>query len=178
MRSVNNLVAPGGQLFPKTDVSSEFFEEQVSDILDKMKKTLIEKNKMYGSSSMNLGIIGVYIHLYDKTSRLKSIIERSLSGQEMFFEGIEDTLMDAMGYSILGLVLLRYLKANSDAPSPATSSESLDKMIERIYLDNMDNPEIFSSTVWSTILSVLRKKDPKFLEEVKDILFLREEISK
>ena len=119
---LKELIFPEGKLFPKVAVSKEEFAHSVRKIFTEMGDILIKKNQMYGNSSMDLGLIGIYIHQHDKVMRLRSILERASSGEKMHFEGIEDTLRDMIGYSVLGLTvynaLMESLPVNGEKSCP------------------------------------------------------------
>ena len=92
-------------VFEKTVVPQEQFASLVTKILGDMTALLIEKNRMYGGASMDMGMTGVYVHIHDKDTRLKSLIEKRAAGQQISFEGTEDTLRDTIGYATIGLVI-------------------------------------------------------------------------
>ena len=95
-------------IFKKTKVSQARFAQESSEILKEVSEILIKKNRMYGGASMDLGMVGTYVHLHDKVSRLKQLVEIHESGNpdQIEFEGIEDTLRDMIGYATIGLVIL------------------------------------------------------------------------
>ncbi len=81
-------------------------EEEVRRITDEVIQILLKKNADYGGASFDLGLNGNMVHLWDKISRYKTLIENKLKGQNPNFESIEDTLKDIMGYAIIGLIIL------------------------------------------------------------------------
>lgn len=93
------------KIFEKTVVPQETFAKEVAENLDFMKDLLVEKNRMYGGASMDMGITGVYVHIHDKVTRLRSLIEKRAAGEGVSFEGIEDTLRDLIGYATIGLIV-------------------------------------------------------------------------
>ncbi len=122
--NLRDLVFPDGKLFPKVVISPEEFSFQVKKVFSEMSEILIKKNQMYGNSSMDLGLVGIYIHEHDKVMRLRSILERTSSGEVLHFEGIEDTLRDMIGYAVLGLTVFEALKNNIPAEN-ASKPEKL-----------------------------------------------------
>ena len=81
--------------------------EDIKIITDEVSEMLVKKNEDYGSASFDLGLNGNMVHIYDKACRLKSLIEKVNKGLEPNFESIEDTLKDLLGYSIIGLIILK-----------------------------------------------------------------------
>lgn len=83
----------------------EFDELHV--ISDDIIKMLIRKNADYGGASFDLGLNGNMVHLWDKISRYRNLIENKNAGIEPNFESVEDTLKDIIGYAMIGLIILR-----------------------------------------------------------------------
>lgn len=103
-------------LFTAVPVSQENFENHVDKTFEEMSSILKEKNRMYGGASMDLGMVGNYVHLYDKVSRLRTLVNIMFSEVDrdlVSFEGIEDTLRDIIGYATIGLAILN--EQNSDS---------------------------------------------------------------
>jgi hypothetical protein len=68
-------------------------------------------------------------------------------------------------------------KDNSNLTKPLDQVQQLKNAIENVFLSNMDRPEVFASIVWKSIVEELKAVAPKnYLQEVSDILFLREDI--
>jgi len=91
------------------------FEKQLDEIYFELKTVLIKKNEDYGNASLSTGddtwnLIGNQIRLYDKVNRYKSLLNNSLKGKETNFEGIEDTIMDIIGYGFLGKMIYNQSK--------------------------------------------------------------------
>ena len=88
-------------------------EANIESRCEKIKGTLIEKNKMYGDSFFitleEYGDSLICVRLEDKLNRLKQIILKGMSDKESD-ERLVDTLTDIAGYSILSLVYLENLK--------------------------------------------------------------------
>lgn len=81
--------------------------EDIKIITDEVSKMLVKKNEDYGSASFDLGLNGNMVHIYDKACRFKSLVDKKNKGLEPNFESIEDTLKDILGYSIIGLIILK-----------------------------------------------------------------------
>ena len=47
------------------------------------------------------------VHLWDKVSRYRNMVENKMRGEQPNFEGIEDTLKDIIGYAVIGLHILK-----------------------------------------------------------------------
>ncbi|RLD82543.1 MAG: hypothetical protein DRJ10_04930 [Bacteroidetes bacterium] len=79
-------------------------ERSIKEITDEITTILLKKNADYGGASFDLGLNGNMVHLWDKVSRYRSIINNS---SQTNFEGLEDTLMDIIGYAIIGIHILK-----------------------------------------------------------------------
>jgi len=79
-------------------------EESIKRLTDEITDILLKKNEDYGGASFDLGLNGNMVHLWDKVSRYRSLI--NLDNKEPNFEGLEDTLKDIIGYAIIGLHIL------------------------------------------------------------------------
>ncbi|HML70202.1 MAG TPA: nucleotide modification associated domain-containing protein [Macellibacteroides fermentans] len=79
-------------------------EESIKEITDEMLEILLKKNEDYGGASFDLGLNGNMVHLWDKVSRYRNLI--NCSQNEPNFEGLEDTLKDIIGYAIIGLHII------------------------------------------------------------------------
>lgn len=79
-------------------------KESIKKITDEVTDILLKKNQDYGGASFDLGLNGNMVHLWDKVSRYRSLIQNSQSNPN--FESIEDTLRDIIGYAIIGLHIL------------------------------------------------------------------------
>ncbi len=81
-------------------------EETLDKILNRIKDTILMKNKRYGNSFHQTieeyGVIALLIRLTDKLNRLKTAYQ--------YRESMEDTLIDIAGYAILGLIELENRK--------------------------------------------------------------------
>ena len=96
--------------------------ESIQEIQDALKETLLKKNADYGSASFDLGLNGNMVHIWDKSSRFRNLVEKSLKSEKSVtnFESLEDTLNDLIGYAIIGLHILNFQKdkitTNTDTP--------------------------------------------------------------
>lgn len=76
----------------------------LAELLD----TVVRKNINYGASFdecvKEFGTAGAIIRLYDKGNRLRSL----LSKEDLVGEGVNDTLLDIAGYSLLTYVLVNH----------------------------------------------------------------------
>ena len=79
-------------------------EEQIRNITDEITAILLRKNEDYGSASFELGLNGNMVHLWDKVSRYRTLIEKP--DKTPHFESVADTLKDIIGYAIIGLIIL------------------------------------------------------------------------
>lgn len=79
-------------------------ERSIKQITDDITTILLKKNADYGGASFDLGLNGNMVHLWDKISRFRSLIESDKN--EPNFESVEDTLRDIIGYAIIGLHIL------------------------------------------------------------------------
>ena len=71
--------------------------------LFKVKQILLNKNNDYGNNNLEyFGIIGIVIRLCDKLNRLRNLENKS---SNVLNETIEDTVLDAIGYCILGIIV-------------------------------------------------------------------------
>jgi len=95
-------------LFKKSSITHEDFEKFVPRFYESMGILLLEKNRMYGSASMDMGTVGIFVHLTDKMKRLETLLNLHAEGkgETASFEGIEDTLKDIIGYATLGSAIL------------------------------------------------------------------------
>lgn len=71
-----------------------------------LKEILEKKNTDYGNSALkNGGLVGNYVRIMDKVSRIESLQQSSVSN----FESLQDTWLDLAGYAVIGLVILSVL---------------------------------------------------------------------
>lgn len=68
----------------------------------RMVSTLVSKQNAYGHGNINkFGTVGILVRLSDKVQRYKNLTERNTSPS---WETLEDTLLDLVGYSVVGLM--------------------------------------------------------------------------
>lgn len=79
-------------------------KQSIKKITDEITETLLKKNQDYGGASFDLGLNGNMVHLWDKIKRYKHIVENK--GQEPNYEKLRDTLLDIIGYAIIGIQIL------------------------------------------------------------------------
>ena len=91
--------------------SETMTRESINEIFNGMADLLARKNRDYKGASFDLGMTGNMVHIWDKASRLRHLVE---SKEKPNFEGIEDTLKDLIGYAVIGLHIL---KAQEEEPT-------------------------------------------------------------
>ena len=123
-------------LFEKTSVSTEQFAEQTKRILKEVHEIVVAKNREYGASSMELGPVGNYVHLFDKVKRIKQMLEKRYRGEEAKFESLEDSYRDIIGYALLGLVILESLHYHD----PEVGFPPPTGIVPTVQWDNSPNP--------------------------------------
>ena len=83
------------------------FEEALDTILAEMRAVMIERQIKYGSTNiLDCGKPGIAVRLSDKAARLRNAW-LSGKGTNVTDESIEDTLIDAANYAVIGLMLGR-----------------------------------------------------------------------
>jgi hypothetical protein len=82
-------------------------KESIEQLFKEITETLVKKNEDYGSASFDLGLIGNMVHVWDKTKRYRSLVEKQMQGEKPNFETVEDTLKDLIGYAVIGLHILK-----------------------------------------------------------------------
>lgn len=99
-------------------MDNKTFEERADmhlRILQEIHDTYRKKNSDYGGSFTNLykkfGLISPIIKLYDKLTRLESLIDKDI---EVVDESIEDTLLDMANYAIMTALEMRIDKGYYD----------------------------------------------------------------
>jgi hypothetical protein len=80
-------------------------EKQAREIIEDVIQLLLKKNADYGSASFDLGLCGNMVHLWDKVKRYRVLVENF--EKQPNFESIQDTLMDIIGYAIIGLLIMK-----------------------------------------------------------------------
>lgn len=66
---------------------------------------LLKKNADYGNASFDLGLIGNFVHIWDKSSRIKKLMSKN--DKDINYESLEDSFKDLLGYAIIGLHILQ-----------------------------------------------------------------------
>jgi hypothetical protein len=79
--------------------------ESIKKITDDITEILLKKNQDYGSASFDLGLNGNMVHLWDKVSRYRTLVQNNQCAPN--FENIDDTLKDIIGYAIIGLHIMK-----------------------------------------------------------------------
>lgn len=85
---------------------NEMSKESINEIFNGMSDLLVKKNQDYKGASFDLGMNGNMVHLWDKVTRYRNMVEKQMKGEVPNFEGIEDTLKDIIGYAVIGLHIL------------------------------------------------------------------------
>lgn len=86
---------------------NEMTQESINAIFNGMSELLVKKNQDYKGASFDLGMNGNMVHLWDKVTRYRNMVEKQTKGEVPNFEGIEDTLKDIIGYAVIGLHILK-----------------------------------------------------------------------
>lgn len=81
--------------------------ESIQEIFNGMADLLARKNQDYKGASFDLGLNGNMVHLWDKVTRYRNMVENSKNPN---FESVEDTLYDIIGYAVIGLHILKLQK--------------------------------------------------------------------
>jgi len=78
-------------------------EWALRDVADEVVELVLRKNADYGDAWQVYGLAGILVRLSDKAMR----VERLAQGEALVVEeGARDTLMDMVGYCLLGLLLI------------------------------------------------------------------------
>lgn len=80
-------------------------KESIEEIFSGMADLLVRKNRDYKGASFDLGLNGNMVHIWDKVTRYRNIVENP--SMEINFESVEDTLKDIIGYAVIGLHILK-----------------------------------------------------------------------
>ena len=87
----------------KGNGSETMTPESINSIFSDMTDLLVRKNQDYKGASFDLGLEGNMVHLWDKVTRYRHMVE---SKDLPNFEAIEDTLRDIIGYAVIGIHIL------------------------------------------------------------------------
>lgn len=165
-----------------------------------------KNKKYKGASFQNgiRALIGNMFRQEDKNLRFKHLVfdwidrgANSSDFDEPFGESIWDTIRDQLGYAYIGLTICSLYgigpykfheivdkKNGGTLPHSRKAVEyresgyaDIRSAIESLYLSTQKDPEKFSKALWLEVISFLKGiGDQKFLDEVSDILFLREDL--
>ena len=69
-------------------IKPKMTKESVRKIFDEMADILVKKNEDYKGASFDLGLSGNFVHIWDKVSRLKHLLDNKQSGKKENFEGM------------------------------------------------------------------------------------------
>lgn len=76
-------------------------------IVKEMREIIAKKNNDYGDDNIGaLGEKGIFVRIWDKVSRLKSLVWLNKNAQ-VSNESIDDTLMDLANYAIINMIVRR-----------------------------------------------------------------------
>lgn len=87
-------------------VTREAMEKVTTDIFDEVMTIIMEKNYDYGDAWQRHGLAGLLVRISDKALRYENIMGKK---HLVVDESARDTLVDMIGYSILGLLLINSL---------------------------------------------------------------------
>jgi len=187
------------------EIAPKEFFDFIQGVSDEILPFLYEKNKKYKGASFQNGIRALIGNCYrqeDKMLRFKHLIfdwiDKGATGSEFdepFGESVWDTIRDQLGYAYIGLTICALYgigpytfhgvidKKNGTPPHSREAVKHREEhpdiraSIESLYLSTRHDPERFSKAIWLEIVSYLKHVgDQKFLDEVSDILFLREDL--
>lgn len=82
-------------------------KQTIEQVFAEITDLLVKKNKDYKGASFDLGLTGNMVHLWDKVSRYRNIVEQKMREEQPNFESIEDTLKDIIGYAVIGIHILK-----------------------------------------------------------------------
>ena len=82
-------------------------KQSIEKIFAPMVDLLVKKNHDYKGASFDLGLDGNFVHIWDKVSRMRRLIDLRKKGEKQNFEGLVDTYHDLIGYCVIGLHILQ-----------------------------------------------------------------------
>ena len=85
----------------------EMTKQSIEKIFAPMVDLLVKKNHDYKGASFDLGLDGNFVHIWDKVSRMRRLIDLRKKGESQNFEGLVDTYHDLIGYCVIGLHILQ-----------------------------------------------------------------------
>lgn len=75
-------------------------------VIEEALQLSIKKNNAYGKGNISaLGLRGVFVRIWDKTNRLKTLIWDN-TGKDEVNESVRDTLIDLINYAVYGIMLI------------------------------------------------------------------------
>jgi hypothetical protein len=94
--------------------SQEDWQEDVTEVCEDIKSTLISKNQKYGGSKplrcfSKYKVRGILVRLEDKLNRIENFLEQHENGENVDMEVIRDAFRDIAGYSISGTIVTKEL---------------------------------------------------------------------
>ena len=82
-------------------------KQSIEKIFAPMVDLLVKKNHDYKGASFDLGLDGNFVHIWDKVSWMRRLIDLRKKGEKQNFEGLVDTYHDLIGYCVIGLHILQ-----------------------------------------------------------------------
>jgi len=77
-----------------------------SKVVSEALELSIRKNNAYGKGNISaLGVRGIFVRIWDKTNRLKTLVWDK-TGKDEVNESVRDTLIDLANYAIYGVMLI------------------------------------------------------------------------
>lgn len=102
----------GVRLPSRSNMTTQEFEKELDSAYARIKNILIEKNKSYGFSvfqgSKSWQLLGNVMRVGDKYRRYEHIMQKYIdcgSKDAPFGETLNDTLLDLLGYALIGNVI-------------------------------------------------------------------------
>ncbi len=89
-------------LYILKNLCKEKYKYEFEFLYKKCRNIFEKKNKDYGDSFIDYGLIGILVRLGDKFNRINSLINK----KEINYESIDDTILDSFNYIILALILI------------------------------------------------------------------------
>ena len=84
------------------------FAMALASIYDQAEELLLSKQRDYGPDNIAKSpfgpLFGLLVRMYDKQARAVNLVGK---GQEAQHESLEDTFIDMLNYSVIGLLVLR-----------------------------------------------------------------------
>jgi len=99
----NSIRIPRDMIAPVENYSTEEVAKFMRDVTDAMCNLFEKKDKAYGGSWQQRGILSAHLNLERKMDRVKSQFESGQIFDEDNIENIADTLIDNAVYSLMNL---------------------------------------------------------------------------